>query len=164
MKHLLLATTLFLGACQTVPLIPQHPLEYTLTELNKVCCKYPVHIMNSETIYAFVVLDEGLDIRGVYITSAMMLFADHECEIRFIIAHEYGHLHLKQKVTINSKERRQQEADADKFAGDLLEKSGCSREYGANVLKRIYNRGHAQDNVATYPTLKERVRIITNGH
>jgi predicted Zn-dependent protease len=162
MKRFLLATTLLLSACQTVKPVEQHPLEYTLMELNKVCCRYPVYIMQSKTVYAFVVMDEPMNIRGVYLTNALVKFAEHECELRFIIAHEYGHLHLNQKPTISNDIRKGMEAEADMFAGNLLERSGCDRKHGVNIMKRIYNNGHAKDKVPNYPTLKERIKLILN--
>ncbi|WP_375181991.1 hypothetical protein [Chryseobacterium sp.] len=81
----------------------------------------------------------------------------------YIIAHEIGHLlslHLIGKYTSDSISKNQ-ELEADKFAGAILSKLGCPLDKSTLIFKSNYLQNPSGSN--THPNSKDRIDAITKG-
>lgn len=116
-------------------------------------CAVSVFLIQQDSVFAFAAAGHS------YVYAGMIRFAQNECELIFVLAHEHGHVVLEHAATLDANQRRENERAADFFAGAILARAGCPRSAGVDLLRRLRARGLMPDS-PLYPPLDQRVAAV----
>ncbi len=115
------------------------------------------------------------DSEHIILTRGLVQIIENQDELAFVVAHELGHLKLGHLVqnsnalpalaerTVSHRQLIERELDADKFAVDLLMKSGFNPGSGLKLLGKIsaFSAGESVVAQSAYPSLNLRIRALS---